>query len=331
MDTTDWSLLAKYVRGESDAEEAQRVQAWLEDDPAHRELLARAQEAWRASGDIYQAYTPDTTLAWQAIDQRTTKAPVIKLLSRASRRTWMLRAAAVAGLAIGLALLVRLLNLPGGIGLTEVNTHEQETKQIVLADGTQVRLNENTTLRYDDRFDDSVRTVYLLGEAFFDVARNEAQPFRVVSEGALVRVLGTSFNVQALPDDTAVVVTVVSGVVSLSDENESLPALTLEAGEQGVFQTTDQRVRPVATVAPNALAWYTQEMVFANQSLSRVSQVLEEVYQRTVVLDPTIAHLKLTAEFDHQPLEEVLEIIALTLDVDYRTEGNTVYLEEIKK
>ena len=331
MDTTDWSLLAKYVRGEANPEETQRMEAWLEEDPAHRETLDRAQEAWRASGDVYRAYTTDTASAWQAIDRRTREAPVVALPPRTRRRVWILRAAAVVGLVVGLVFLAQLLNLPGGAGLAKVSTGEQETKQVTLADGTQVWLNENTTLRYDEDLDDSVRTVYLSGEAFFDVARNEDQPFRILSGDALVRVLGTSFNVLALPADTVVVVTVVSGTVALADKDTPSSSLVLQKGEQGIYQTADQRVRPVATVAPNALAWYTRQMTFENQSLSEVSEVLEEVYQRRVALDPTIADLKLTAEFDDQSLEEVLEVIALTLDVNYRAEGNTIYLEEIEK
>ncbi len=330
MDTTDWSLLAKYVRGEADADEVRRAEAWLEEDPAHQALLTRVREAWRASGDVYEAYTPDTTAAWQAIDQRTTDTPVVSL-RKTKPPVWWLRAAAVVALGAGLVVLVRLLNQPGGMGLAEVSTGEQETDRLILSDGTRVWLNENTTLRYDEDFDDSVRTVYLSGEAFLDVARDESQPFRVVSEDALVRVLGTSFNVQARPEDTTVVVTVVSGTVALAHQDAPASALVLQQGEQGVYQTTDRQVRPVAAVAPNTLAWYTRQMTFANQSLSEVSRVLEEVYQRTVVLDPAVADLKLTAEFDAQSLEEVLQVIALTLDVSYRTEGETVYLKKIKK
>ncbi len=275
MDTTDWSLLAKHVQGKATPDEAQRVQSWLGEDPSHPELLERAQAAWLASGDVYQAYTPDTTAAWQAIARRTgvrrtDDAPVVALPPATPRRTWLLRAAAAAGLALGLVLLVRLLGPTGQQELAEVTTGRYETKQLTLADGTQVWLNEGTTLRYQRAFDDSVRAVYLSGEAFFDVARNEDQPFRIMSEGAVVRVLGTSFNVHAPPADTAVVVTVISGVVALTDENDPSAAVTLEAGERGVYQVANRRVRETTDVPPNALAWHTGEMLFEDQRLPEV-------------------------------------------------------------
>ena len=338
MDTTDWSLLAKYVQGEADADETQRMQSWLAEDPSHPELLERVRAAWQASGDVYQAYAPDTTAAWQAIARRTgdrrtdarrtRRDPVVALSPKTRRRTWLLRAAVVAGLALGLVFLVRLLSLTGSYGLAEVRTGAQETKQLTLADGTQVWLNERSTLRYDKDFDDSVRAVYLSGEAFFDVARNEAQPFRIASQGAVVRVLGTSFNVRAEPADTAVVVTVVSGTVRLADQNDQQLSVILEKGEQGVYQVANRSVAQAATVAPNALAWHTRRLDFQNRSLSEVGSLLEEVYQRTVVVDQASRNLRLTARFDDQPLEEVLEVIALTLNVRYRVEGDTIYFQK---
>ncbi len=336
MDTTDWSLLAKYVQGEASADETKRMQAWLNEDPAHQELLERAQAAWAASGDVYEAYTPDTAAAWQAIARRTgdrrTDArrihdtPVVALPTNTRRRIWLLRAAAVVGLALGLVFLGRLLNLMGNPELTETSTGLRETKQLVLADGTRVWLNENTTLRYEEDFDDSVRAVYLSGEAFFEVARHEDQPFRIVSEGAVVRVLGTSFNVRAVPADTAVVVTVVSGVVSLANQNDQRSSVILKKGEQGVYRVANRRVNKSVAIKPNALAWRTRRLTFQNQPLSEVATVLEEVYRRPVVVDTASTNLRLTAAFDDQPLEEVLEVIVLTLDVDHHGRGDTIYL-----
>ena len=335
MDTTDWNLLAKHVQGKATAEETKRMRAWLDEDPAHQALLERAQAAWAASGDVYQAYAPDTTTAWQAIARRTGArrtgaTPVVALSTKTSRRTWLLRAAAVVGLALGLVFLVRLLNLTAKSELAETSTGLRQTKQLVLADGTRVWLNENTTLRYDEDFDDSVRAVYLSGEAFFEVARNERQPFRIVSEGAVVRVLGTSFNVLAVPADTAVVVTVVSGVVALADEDDPSAAVMLEAGERGVYQVANRRVRETTDVPPNALAWHTGEMVFEDQRLPEVGRVLAKTYRHSVVVDLAVADLRLTARFDDQPLDEVLEVLSLTLDIHYRKQGETIYLEAIK-
>ena len=340
---TDWNLLAKYVQGDTSPEETQRLEAWLREDPAHQVLLDKAQQAWAASGDVYQAYTPNTERAWQIIDQKTPPAKTVPLHPSQERpsqerpsqvkpqRAWLLRIAAVFLLALGLVYLMRFFIPPGGWGLAETRTAAYETQQIQLADGTQVWLNENTTLRYPEDFDGEVREVYLQGEAFFDVARNEAKPFLIEGGGAVTRVLGTSFNVSALPEDTAVVVTVVSGTVALSDREDTAQVVILQKGEQGVYLLAQQQVSKAVQIVPNSLAWRTLRMQFDNQPLSTVGEVLGDAYQKTVIVDAATAPLKLTAQFDNQPLEEVLEVIALTLDVEYRVQGDTVYFQEIRK
>ena len=336
---TDWNLLAKYVQGETSPEEAQRLEAWLREDSAHQALLEKAQQVWAASGDVYQAYTPDTERAWNIINQKTPQAKTVPLHpSQAQSRSrrwpqqgWLLRVAAVFLLALGLMYLVRFFTPPGGWGLAETRTAAHETQQIQLADGTQVWLNENTILRYPENFDGETREVYLQGEAFFDVARNEARPFLIEGGGAATRVLGTSFNVSALPEDTAVVVTVVSGTVALADQEDSAQVVILQKGEQGVYLSTQQQVSKAVQVAQNSLAWRTQRMQFDNQPFSTVGEVLGAAYQKTVVVDAATASLRLTAQFDKQPLEEVLEVIALTLDVAYRVQGDTIYFRGIKK
>ena len=349
---TDWNLLAKYVQGDTSPEETQRLEAWLREDPAHQALLEKAQQAWTASGDVYQAYTPDTERAWNLIDQKTPPAKTVPLHPgqerpgqerpgqerpsqvkphRRPQRVWLLRIAAVFLLALGLVYLVRFFTPPGGWGLAETRTVAHQTQQIQLADGTQVWLNENTTLRYPEDFDGEVREVYLQGEAFFDVARNEAKPFLIEGGGAVTRVLGTSFNVSALPEDTVVVVTVVSGTVALSDREDTAQVVILQKGEQGVYLPARQQVSKAVQVVQNSLAWRTLRMQFDNQPLSAVGEVIGDAYQKTVVVDAATAPLKLTAQFDQQPLEEVLEVIALTLDVEYRVQGDTIYFHEIKK
>lgn len=328
---TDWNLITKYVQGKTSPEEQQQLQDWLDEDVAHREILEKTQRAWEASGDVYQAYTPDTQQAWQAIDQRLDDTPVVEFTARTERKTWWLRAAAIAGVVVGLVYLGQWLSVLGRWGLAEMSTAERERAQLTLADGTQVWLNKNTRLRYPKKFTDSSRTVYLEGEAFFDVTRNENQPFQIISGEAVTRVLGTSFEVSARPQDTVVIVTVASGVVALAEFSVKNQELVLRKGDQGWLSTASGKVSRANTVNQNTLAWYTRQIVFENRPLTKVGLLLEDVYQRKVEIDPAIQDLKLTAEFDDQSLEEVLEVIALTLDVQYELADEVVYLKKIEK
>ncbi len=87
---------------------------------------------------------------------------------------------------------------------------------LTLSDGTRVWLNTESQLRYPVQFTGERRTVYLVGEAYFDVHPDASHPFTVISGPAEVTVLGTSFNLRAYPEED-IVTTLVSGAVQMSE------------------------------------------------------------------------------------------------------------------
>lgn len=88
---------------------------------------------------------------------------------------------------------------------------------LTLSDGTRVWLNTESQLRYPVQFTGERRTVYLVGEAYFDVHPDASHPFTVISGPAEVTVLGTSFNLRAYPEED-IVTTLVSGAVQMSEK-----------------------------------------------------------------------------------------------------------------
>ena len=117
---------------------------------------------------------------------------------------------------------------------------------IVLPDGSKVWLNAATTLKYPSRFDDRERVVYLEGEAYFAVTKKSGKkgvpenvPFKVVSSGQIVEVLGTEFNISAYPDENETQTTLVTGRVNVSTTkgaavSERYTSVILEPGEQAI-------------------------------------------------------------------------------------------------
>src|SRR5690606_27540139 len=88
------------------------------------------------------------------------------------------------------------------VEMLSLTTPKGGTYQLTLADGTRIWLNANSTLHYPSRFAGADREVAISGEAYFSVAKDAERPFKVVSEGQVVQVLGTEFNVSAYPDDS---------------------------------------------------------------------------------------------------------------------------------
>lgn len=177
----------------------------------------------------------------------------------------------------------------GATTFLELSTPKGGTYQITLSDGTQVWLNAGSTLKYPPRFSDAERTVELTGEAYFSVVKDTKKPFKVVSAGQEIQVLGTEFNVSAYPDDPEIKTTLVEGKVRLSLAGELSGAavgndkyVELVPGEQGIIRGENLtkanvdtepytawkagyfyfKKTPVEEILRQAARWYDVEVVY---------------------------------------------------------------------
>jgi transmembrane sensor len=106
---------------------------------------------------------------------------------------------------------------------------------ITLSDGTKIKLNSDSELKYPTQFTSDRREVTLKGEAFFDVAHNDRVPFNVHSAGITVVVLGTSFNVSAYPENTDVKIALEEGRVKIKMTGD-------QHGHADIFLTPNEMI-----------------------------------------------------------------------------------------
>ena len=107
---------------------------------------------------------------------------------------------------------------------------------LILPDGTEVKLNSQTRVRFPVHFDKNTRQVELEGEAFFDVVKSDAIPFVVITGGMKITVYGTAFNVCAYRDDDFIQTTLVQGSVEVSLSNIEKPVeIKLKPGQQACY------------------------------------------------------------------------------------------------
>ncbi len=162
-----------------------------------------------------------------------------------------------------------------GTALLAMSTPKGGTYQVKLPDGTQVWLNAASTLRYPPRFSGSERIVELVGEAYFSVAKDAQKPFKVISAGQEVRVLGTEFNISAYPDDSEARTTLVEGKVRLSHlaANKSINLLP---GEQGVLQKGE--LKKFNTDIAAVIAWKFGRFNFDNKPFAQIINEMARWY-----------------------------------------------------
>ena len=234
----------------------------------------------------------------------------------------------------------------------EVKTPKGSQSYLTLPDGTEVWLNSNSKIVYDDDFNQSDRKVLLTGEAYFKVAANENKPFIIQAGGLKVKVLGTVFNVRSYPDEPNIETTLVSGSVEITLDDQPGNTIQLKPGEKlsvhnrinaenittrrltdsldtaGVplLLLSKMKVNPSDSSLIDA-AWKEGKLVFDGEDFGKVASKIEKWYNITVVVEnENLYGTSFTGVFGKKSLATVFSTLQATGKLTYRQENDTVYV-----
>lgn len=200
---------------------------------------------------------------------------------------------------------------------------------IILPDGSKIWLNADSRLKYPAAFQDSLREVYLEGEAFFEIAKNPQRPFVVRLPKGNVHVLGTSFDIRAYEEEESMATSVATGRVafvpigarytmagstnSVNDQplNSTVAGgIELTANRKAVydFQTGNVQVKPTDAEADRG--WINGIITFNNESLGHIAVELERSFGKPIKFShASIAQYRYTATFKNNTEEEILSTL----------------------
>lgn len=206
---------------------------------------------------------------------------------------------------------------------------------VELSDGTRVWLNANTTFDFPVDFVRQERVVKLRGEAYFEVAKDAKRPFIVETEGTRTRVLGTSFNVKAYPDERYERTTLLEGSVEITlaeSTGTPSPRMVLEPGMQARWETGSRSLSVRAVDAEDAIAWRRGEFLFTEEDIQVVLQTLSRWYGvEFVSTDEKLETYTFSGMMSKDDkLGETLEILTLAGGPAFRIEGDKVYMSKKK-
>ena len=204
-----------------------------------------------------------------------------------------------------------ILNIPrGGIYKT------------VLSDGTKVWLNSASTLKFPVAFAGRERRVVLTGEAYFEVAKNKAMPFKVIANGVDVKVLGTHFNVTSYPEDKVVKTTLLEGSVMLYAAKDQA---ILVPGQQGVLDIHKPNFIVDEVNTADVVAWKDGFFVFDNVSITTIMQNISRWYNVDVVYQGKPGQTNFGGTVSrYKNIDAVLKGLERTGSVHFKTEGRRV-------
>lgn len=199
---------------------------------------------------------------------------------------------------------------------------------IILADGTRVWLNAESSLRYPVQFASDKREVFLEGEACFEVTRNEHSPFLVRIEGKTVEVLGTVFNISAYPSDTYWHTTLASGKVKIDVNGSSCILLPSEQYIENK-ETGEKEIRQVD--ASQYLSWRIGKICFRGERLEDIIQKLGRWYDFQIFYaNDEVRNMRFRGVINkYDAFDVVLRKLEQTTDIHFEIKGNTVIVNKI--
>jgi ferric-dicitrate binding protein FerR (iron transport regulator) len=313
------SLIEKQLKGTLSEAEEQTLQRWRSANSSHETIYRQLEKIWQESGSILQETVYNEELAWTKVNQRLGQG------SNRSAIRMITRLAVAACIAGGLFFAGWLFYNKQQPSL-QLAKADQMNLPVTLPDGSQVVLRKGATLSYPKEFTGNIREVTLTGEAWFEVQHDNAHPFRIQTTRATLEVVGTAFTVNTNDQQDELAVT--TGKVRFASKADTsqkqiiLPDQFCTLTQKG-FETKRMH-------SPNFLSWRTGIIIFNNTPINQVAIDLSNHY--ALIIQPDSQLLKLpvvptvTAKFNRQPIDSVLEEIKLLANISHRKQNDTILL-----
>ncbi|MDR1120295.1 MAG: FecR domain-containing protein [Dysgonamonadaceae bacterium] len=317
-----YSLIAKYLTGESSLDEHRIIDDWRKESARHERLFQELRESWQMIGDASMIVIPDRERVWNKIVTQIKRMPVMY-----SRQTLFRAASAAASVALIIGFSLSLLyNKYGDMAQKDiiVQTPAGEKSKIYLPDGTQVYLNSASTIIYNTGFDVKNRDIRLQGEACFEVAKNEQLPFNVKAADINVKAIGTSFNINAYPDEKRIFVSLAEGHVHVESAGEKELLADLYPNQQAVICKSNMKCIVQTCNAETESIWRLGRLRIENENIRDVLHKMERWYGVNIQTqgEPPKENIWMTVKTES--LKEMLELINKITPVEYSIKGGEI-------
>jgi len=351
-------LFIRYILGEATNEEKQKVEQWLKKDATNQQLLRSLEQLLHESqldltrwneNELWNKFASKAGIALS----RAESPDEVKLKSDMNIFSWLISSAMqwcfgtnrssfqyvfrlaiililILGGTVGTAVYFRQLQQKRELAYQstyqEYYTQKGERSTLILSDGTSIRLNSVTKVRFPIMFAKEKREVFLDGEGFFEVAHNESCPFIVHTANANIRVLGTIFDVTSYSEDNKTQVVVSEGQVAFAGTRQQDVVLLNRNQMSRVIKdghpTTAEAIR-----TDKYFAWLKNQMVFDNATLAEVIKQLSRKYDvEFEVLDPSLLNRHIVATYSNESLSQIIRSLSFSLRFQYEQRGKIVSL-----
>ena len=321
-------LLHRLIAGTTTEEENRQLMEWFRQCASKEEFFMLFETAWKESPDEMPRDVQERMYRRLSRELDEKKTKTILLRSRFSWKVWP--QIAVACIIIVLGLVNYRMNDKQKQLSTQNFTVLAEKGQrafITLPDSTKVWLNSDTKISYPADYGLKERNVTLVGEAYFEVAKNPDKRFIVEAKGMQVEALGTSFNVNAYQNDNKIIASLFSGSVRVSYDRHVEILKPHESVKVDLLNRSFSRYKDESM--QNIALWRKNEITFDGESLEEITHIMSRLYNTTICIeDESLKKVCYIGTIRNNNLENFIDIINLTTPVVYENKGDTVFLRK---
>ncbi|MDD3542344.1 MAG: FecR domain-containing protein [Petrimonas sp.] len=207
---------------------------------------------------------------------------------------------------------------------TVITAQKGEKAEVVLPDGSNVWINSGSTLTYDRHFNGKERSVYLQGEAYFEVTENKKRPFIVHTKHITVQALGTSFNVRSYETDSLASAVLLEGKVKVSASGHET---ILSVNERATFDKRKQTLLADRVEALNFIEWKNGNIYFSNQTYDEIARTLSRIYNVEIQFaSEQLRPMRFSGTLGSSGIKNALDILSMTSPMYYEMKDTTIIL-----
>lgn len=327
-------LLMAYLLGELADEQINEVEVWLSLSEENSNYLDEIEKVWLETEKLNpQPVVVDIDKAWSRVEAKIFREEKIISLKKTRNLLWYsYRIAAILIITFGIFGLYKIFNSKPEIKLV---ASTDEILIDTLSDGSIISLNKYSSIIYPEKFDKEKRIVKLSGEAYFEIAHIDEQPFIIDAGGGFIQVVGTKFNVKADSNEKLIHVCVEEGIVKLYNilpNSSDTISVLLTKGEKGQINKKTGKPEKLENSEENSndLYWKYKVLNFNSIKLEEAAKELENIFKVKIELSENAKNLPLTATFEGDSLNQILEVIKLTFNLKISENNKTYKIDVIE-
>jgi len=310
-------LITTFLGGIASEEEILFLESWIHESEENQIYFKQFKNIWEAS--VEMPLSTDKALA-----------KVLKKINEGQKSLTFWQIAQRIAAILFIPLLISMLWMNFSKDFKSKNSDITYNKTIAafgtfsvleLPDGSKVWLNSGSSLRYPDKFLSNNRTVYLIGEAYFEVHSDKTMPFLVNTPYFTVKATGTKFNVRAERNFLTPSVTLVEGKVAVQKLNsgkQNCLITMLQPNQHMTYDTLSGHVTIQTEDTYKHFAWKDGKLVFRNDNISEVARRISLQYNVDIeIKGDEIKKYRYRATFENEPLDELLRLLKISSQIDY--------------